>query len=314
MAKWAIARRTEDLTNTRLDANFGTGSFLRTHVLRPTWHFVVPEDLTWIMALTAPRVHRLMAGHNKTIALTDLTLERAAEVILAALPDGKALTRAQLAEHLQAAGIEASGTTLAHIVINCELLALICSGPLVGKQHTYVRVPESVSTAPILTTEEALARLAVTYVRGHGPSQPADLSWWSSLNLTQSRLAFDLAGLDKRTIDGEDYWCSEFDTSSEPLPRAALMPPFDESISYVRKPIENGRFPDSRPDLARGGGLLFIDGLIGGTWGRRAKARTVELSVTVDGKLPRDLMNAIESEAERYAVFIGLELDLRVNA
>ncbi|MGZ5413991.1 MAG: DNA glycosylase AlkZ-like family protein, partial [Aeromicrobium sp.] len=27
----------------------------------------------------------------------------------------------------------------------------------------------------------AMARLAQTYLRGHGPSRPADLSWWSRL-------------------------------------------------------------------------------------------------------------------------------------
>ena len=34
---------------------------LRTHVLRPTWHFALPEDIRWMLRLTAPKLRRIMA-------------------------------------------------------------------------------------------------------------------------------------------------------------------------------------------------------------------------------------------------------------
>ena len=313
MAKWAIARRSSGLSNAMLDDAFNEGRSLRTHILRPTWHFVPPRDLTWIMAITAPRVRRLMARQNKTIDLGEVELDKAADVIVAALAGDKALTRAQLAHHVAEAGINAGGTRLAHLVINCELQALICNGPLAGKQHTYVLVPESVTTPTALSADEAMARLARTYVRGHGPSQPADLSWWSSLTLTQSRRAFELAGLKPLIIGGEHYWTDPSTVSASPIPLAALMPPFDECISYVRKPIDDRRFPQIYPDLARGGGLLFVDGLISGTWSRKVKVRSVGVDVRVHGALPRRLSKAIEAEAERFAAFLGGELDLKIG-
>lgn len=312
MAKWAIARRSTGLTNVMLDEAFSDGLFLRTHILRPTWHFVLPEDLRWVMAVTAPRVHRLMATHNKTIDLGESELDKSADVIVAALDGGKALTRSQLAEHLAAAGINASGTRLAHLLIHSQLEALICNGPLAGRQHTYVLVPHSVTAAPSLAPDEALERLARTYVRGHGPSQPADLSWWSSLTLTQSRHAFELAAFEPRTLDGQEFWCDDSPPGEPSVPPAALMPPFDECISYVGKPIDLDRFPDKLPDLARGGGLLFVNGLIGGSWSRKLTSKCVEVSVQVRGNLPRDLAKAIESEADRYAIFLDTELDLRI--
>lgn len=312
MAKWAIARRSTGLTNAMLDAAFNDGRFLRTHILRPTWHFVLPQDLRWIMTLTGPRVHRLLAGHNKTIDLGDGELHKAADVIVAALADDRALTRAELAAHLADAGIDAKGTRLAHLVIHCELQLLICNGPLAGKQHTYVLMPEAVSAANYLTEDDALARLAQTYVRGHGPSRPADLSWWSSLTLTQSRRAFELAGLGPRIIDGQEFWSDLPAAPESPIPRAALIPAFDESISYVRKPIDFGRYPAELPDLARGGGLLFVNGLIGGTWSRKLTSKCVEVAVQVQGPLPRVLARAIESEAGRYARFLDTELELRI--
>jgi len=244
MAKWAIARRCAGVTDAMIGEAFDDGRFLRTHILRPTWHFVLPEDLGWMMAVTAPRVNRLMAG----------------------------------------------------------------------KQHTYVLAPEGVTEAAAMSEDEALARLARTYVRGHGPSQPADLSWWSSLTLTQSRRAFELAGFGKRVIDGQVLWYDELAAEESPLPRAALLSPFDECISYVAKPVDTSRFPGKFPDLARGGGLLLIDGLIGGTWARKVKPKCVEVDVQVHGPLPRAVSTAIESEAARYAAFIESEMVLNITS
>ena len=312
MAKWAIARRSTGLTDHMLDEALNDGAFLRTHILRPTWHFVLPQDLGWIMALTGPRVLRLMAGHNRTIKLSEDELHKAADVIVAALAPGKALTRAELAWHLAEAGINASGTRLAHLVIHSELQLLICNGPLAGKQHTYVLAPATVTTVNCPAGDEALARLAKTYVRGHGPSRPVDLSWWSSLTLTQSRRAFELAGLQSRRIGTQEFWCDLSTVAEAPIPLAALMPAFDESISYVRKPIDLDRFPAKPPDLARGGGLLFVNGLIGGSWKRKLGSKRVEISVRVHGPLPRALTEAVEFDAARYAAFLDTELDLRI--
>src|SRR5262245_14982327 len=56
-AKWAIGLRLTDATEKLVDKAFNDGAILRTHLMRPTWHFVAPEDIRWLLALTAPRVH-----------------------------------------------------------------------------------------------------------------------------------------------------------------------------------------------------------------------------------------------------------------
>src|SRR5437879_46030 len=55
-AKWALGLRLPGLTDAALDQAFADGAILRTHVLRPTWHFVSPADIRWLLALTGPRV------------------------------------------------------------------------------------------------------------------------------------------------------------------------------------------------------------------------------------------------------------------
>lgn len=310
MATWAIGRRVDGLTVQDIEADFAAGRILRTHIMRPTWHFVLPEDLGWIMRLTAHRVHRLMTTFNKTIDLAQAEMDTAAGIIVEELGSGQPQTRAQLAERLAQSGIEAQGPRLAHLFINAELERLICNGPMIGKQHSYVLAPAAVRDAPILTEDESLARLARTYVRGHGPSQPADLAWWSSLTLTQCRRAIDLAGLRPISVGGEDFWTDDTTLEVEP-PVAALISPFDESVSYVRKPFDPIRFPGINPDLARGGGLLFTAGTICGTFSRRIKARSVGIDVTAFGRLTKAEHAAIEADSARLGGFLGLEPELR---
>src|ERR1700752_5408246 len=56
-AKWALALRMRQATEASLEEAFNNGEIVRTHVMRPTWHFVAPEDIRWLLQLTAPRVN-----------------------------------------------------------------------------------------------------------------------------------------------------------------------------------------------------------------------------------------------------------------
>src|SRR3982751_4487075 len=56
-AKWAIIQRTVGLSEAAIESEISSARIIRTHVLRPTWHFVAAEDLRWMLELTAPRVH-----------------------------------------------------------------------------------------------------------------------------------------------------------------------------------------------------------------------------------------------------------------
>jgi hypothetical protein len=53
-AAWAVASRTQNPDQAELAALLDDGTVLRTHVLRPTWHFVRAEDAGWLLDLTGP--------------------------------------------------------------------------------------------------------------------------------------------------------------------------------------------------------------------------------------------------------------------
>src|SRR6478736_6555079 len=55
-AKWALAQRMREATDASIERELSAGHILRTHVLRPTWNFVAPADIRWMLALTGPRV------------------------------------------------------------------------------------------------------------------------------------------------------------------------------------------------------------------------------------------------------------------
>jgi hypothetical protein len=49
VAKWSLAQRARGVTDSLVDRAFADGTILRTHVLRPTWHFVLPADVRWLL-------------------------------------------------------------------------------------------------------------------------------------------------------------------------------------------------------------------------------------------------------------------------
>ena len=125
-ACWGLGLRMHDGTvEAAIERAFAAGRILRTHVMRPTWHFVVPADIRWLLELTAHRVHKVMAPYNRHLGLDGATLTRATGVIERALGDGRHLTRAELGDALQRAGLVMDSMRLAHTAMHAELEGVI---------------------------------------------------------------------------------------------------------------------------------------------------------------------------------------------
>src|SRR3954454_8747882 len=107
-AKWALGLRTEGVNDSDIDQAFAEGRILRTHVMRPTWHFVTPEDIRWLLELTAPRVRTAAASWYRQLELDDALFKRSHAALIDALQGGKQLTRAELVTALQLPGIDST--------------------------------------------------------------------------------------------------------------------------------------------------------------------------------------------------------------
>ena len=186
-AKWAIGQRTRGATDAAFDEAFAQGRILRTHIMRPTWHFVMPADIRWMLALTAPRVNAVMAYYYRQMEVDETLIARAKPVFERALRGGKQLTRAELGTALEKAGIHATGVRLGFIIGRAELDAVVCSGALRGKQHTWALLEERVPPAKRLDRDEAMRELTRRFFTSHGPAQLIDFVWWSGLTMADAK-------------------------------------------------------------------------------------------------------------------------------
>ena len=309
MGLWAVARRTDGLTKAELDDAFARGDFLRTHVLRPTWHFIDPSDLHWMMQVTAPRIRQLMSSSNNAIGLTAEKLDRSAEVIVSALADGPR-TRAELGVALAESGVDPAGQ-LTHMAMHAEIELLVVNGPMRGKQHTYVLLDSVVAGAPPHPRDELLALIARRYARGHGPIRDKDLAWWTSLTLTDSRRAIELGELRPTKIDGETYWSHDELLDTPPAP-ALLLSNFDEYISYARDADDYRRFDGTVDEMMRSTGLLAVDGQLAGMWTRTIKSQTVAITVQCSPRVTPTIRRALEAEAVSFGHFLQRDPELEI--
>jgi hypothetical protein len=314
-AKWGVAQRGRKITDRAIDAAFDSGRILRTHLMRPTWHFVSPDDIRWMQSLTAPRVHtangsmyRMLGLDAKTLAASRRTLERA-------LRKQEALTRPELQTKLRRAGITSDGHRLAYIVMNAELEQLICSGPRRGKQFTYALLDRRAPHAKRLSRDEALFELTRRYFTSHGPATVRDFSWWSGLTMKESRAGIEAMkpSIVSETVMDRVYWFVPPRARRAARPSAAyLLPNYDEAlIAYKDRGsvVEHARTPPVTSVFAHH--VLAGDRVVG-SW-RRGSTTTHAIDVHVHGPLTTAESHAIAAAARAYGTFVERPVVLNVR-
>lgn len=312
-AKWALAQRTTGRTDAEIERELDSGQILRTHVLRPTWHFIVPSDIRWMLALTGPRVSAAMAPANRRLELDSDVYRRAYAVLTKALAGGESLTRGELASELTRAGISgATGQRLGHLMMQAELDGIICSGPRQGKQFTYALLDARAPATPPLPRDEALAELTRRYFTRRGPATPRDFAWWSGLTVADARRGIALldSELERLTIGDTEYWIAA-DAPTPPARRslwAHLLPNYDEYfIGFRDRSAIGHRVPDT--STVTGGNALIphvmiVNGELVGIWRRTFEKERVVMSLEPHAPLTRRELELVTAEARRFGKFL----------
>ena len=317
-AKWALGMRTRGVTDADVERAFAEGAILRTHVMRPTWHFVTPPDIRWMLALTAPRVKATMAYYDRKLELDDAVFRRSNAAIERALRDAKQLTRQELAKALRDARVDVTGgQRLGHLMLRAELDALICSGARRGKQFTYALLEERVPPAPSLQRDEALLELTRRYFTARAPATANDFAWWSGLTVGDAKRGIEIASdaLQRELIEERVYWSAAGGalppTTRSPV--AHLLPNYDEYFIGFKDRSAIGQRLDSS-QLVTGGDALtahvvVVDGQLVGGWRRFANnPAVVELKLIT--RLTSAETRAITTAANVYGSFLGMRLNL----
>lgn len=306
MAKWAIGLRLPHVSEADIEEAFNAGKILRTHVLRPTWHFVSPENIRWMLELTAPHVQKLNKYTYNKFSLGAPLLKRSADIICRSLEDNNFLTRENLQEILKQKKIRSEGIPLSGIVMHAELEGLICSGPRKKKQITYALMSERVKAVKSISREEALAKMAELFFGTRGPATVQDMSYWSGLTIANCTTG--AATLDKSfehvRLDGQMFYFREGMVKSL-TPACFLMPDYDEyGMSYKNKHALLGRL-EKLPVLAGPmiSHMLVIDGKFGGFWTRAVKGNKPIIETKFLEKLSSAAEERVKKAVDKYLKF-----------
>jgi hypothetical protein len=315
-AKWALAQRLKAATtNAAIDSDFNEGKILRTHLMRPTWHFVTPADIRWLLKLTAPRVHAVNAFMYRSQGLDRATLKSGNAMLEKALQDGKQLTRSELASEFQKAGRigDGNGVRMGYFLMYAELEGLICSGARSGKQFTYALLEERVPPVKALTPDEALAELTRRYFATRGPATLQDFTWWSGLTMADAKKGMEMVKSDfvNEVWQDQSYW---FASSVSPVkmksPSAHLLPNYDEYFigfkdrSAIAEIAEKVGIKSNDPSLIAH--IVIIDGQVVGGWRRTLKKDAILIELKLFAKLTKAENQAVSEAIEQYGEFLGL--------
>ena len=317
-AAWAVASRTAHADPADLEALLDAGEVVRTHVLRPTWHFVPAADIAWLLELTAPRVRPVVARQLTEVhGWTPETIDRVTTAVVELLGEEPDRTRDEVARGLSDRGFEITGQPLMLLLAQTELDRLVCSGRPRSGTHTYALFADRVREPARLDREGALGELALRYFTGHGPATVRDLSYWATLTVTDVRRGLTQVEdrLESFEHDGLTFWHAPGEA-----PRSPQDPPGTCSRSSTRPTAairRAGWSSTSRVCVPTGRetaiGMALVDAQLVARMKRTVGKRVVfELSPYRAALRPGEL-DALEEAAARYGAFLGLEHELVIS-
>jgi hypothetical protein len=315
-AKWAIAQRTKNVvTDVDISLLFNKGKILRTHTLRPTWHFLMPKDIRWILKLTGPRVNVANAYYYRKFKLDEAIFAKCNIALINAMHGGVQLTRAEISQVYKNVGINASGLRLAYLIMRAELDAVICSGAMRGKQSTYALLEERVSKTKMPDHDAALAELTKRYFTSHGPAQIKDFTWWSGLTATEAKVGIEINSLEHETIDGKTYWYPPGQPTRKKLkaPLVHLLPNYDEYLiaykdhSHIFDAILLRENPITDTLMAH---IIILNGQVIGGWRRTVQKNEIIIKTNLLVRLDNTEQSALKLAAEHYSQFMGMPVAL----
>lgn len=320
-AKWALGLRLQGVDDQEVERGFNAGEILRTHLLRPTWHFVSPADIQWLLMLTGPRVQARNAPMCRKLGLDARTLSRSLAAITRALERHRHLTRAALREVLKRAGIKTEGPQrMTYMMMHAELEGAICSGPRDGKQFTYALLDQRAAPTGPITRDQALARLSERYFATRAPATVHDFAKWSGLSVSDARRGLEATQPDlvEDVLNGKSYW-TPLVAPAQPAsgPRAYLLSVYDEYISSYRDHSAIVGPEHGRRLVAQGNALAWVivlDGRIVGTWRRVLRRDGVRVDATPFVPLSSRDRKALDAAVERYGRHLGLEASLWIES
>ncbi len=312
--KWGLGLRLKNLSDHDIEQDFTEGKILRTHLLRPTWHFVSAEDIRWLLMLTAPRVHAINAYMYRQLELDNDIFKRCHKILEKTLQDGKQLTRETLNENFKRKKIEAKGHRLSYIMMHAELAGLICSGARQGNQFSYALLDERVPASKAKSYDEALAELTKRYFTSRGPATIKDFSTWSGLSLAECKRGIEITktSFEKELIEHCEYYFTKTPlVVKKQIQDIHLLPIYDEFIMGYKDRSALLVFKNMLKSVSKFhyNCMVIYDGQIIGTWRRLIAANSIEVEFEFFNRLDKRQGKALINAIHRLEDFINMKVN-----
>ncbi len=277
MAKWGVGLRLPGATIRSIDEAIDSGKIIRTHILRPTWHFVSAADIHWMLDLSIPRIKPIFESYCRMINVDEALIIRGLQVVERVLEGHNYLTRQEIADHIKAEGMTVDNHIVNQIMSRAEIERIVCNGRQQGGKQTYALLDEWVPRQDAPDREASLERLARAFFTSHAPATLQDFVWWSGMLTSDARKAIDAISSDfvSETVNGRTFYFhkdTQMPTGTESS--ALLLPAFDEFVVSYKDREEILEKEHHRKIITRTGifsPTIMYDGRVIGSWKKAKK-------------------------------------------
>lgn len=313
MAKWAIGARLKGSKVSTIEDALNTGKIIRTHILRPTWHFVASEDIHWMFELSNPRVKPMYISYCKMRGVDESFIYKTIPILEKALAGNKHLTKEEISGIFDKKNIEKDYGIINMILGRAEMEGIICNGKIINNKQTYTLLEEWVPKKNSITKEEALERLARKFFSSHSPATLQDFAWWSGLTVGESKQALEFIKNDfiSEEINGRIFWIkNDFIISKDNNTSALLLPPFDEFVvSYKDRSeiIEDHHYSKVMTKNGLFSPTIMLNGKIVGSWKKIKKNNKIQIELSFFEKTSQKTKSLFKKEIKRVETFYNKE-------
>ncbi|CAN7420869.1 winged helix DNA-binding domain-containing protein [Terrabacter sp. LjRoot27] len=311
---WSLGVRS-GLTLEQVERAVVDREVVRTWPMRGTIHWVPAEDARWMCELLAAPRSTTLATRFAQLGLTEADVELSGRLFEEHLREP--MSRPDVAALLVAHGIDPTDQRNYHLIGHHCMSGLICQGPVIGRQPSFVLIDSWVPHSRKPSREEGLATVAERYVRSHGPVTEKDLAGWllKPLGLTREALALVGDRIVRAELDGQT-WLTHVD--ARPVPDGPggvhLLPQWDEFLlGYKSREVTLP--PEHFVKVVPGRNMVFkptlvVDGEVAGTWRRVQKREHVVVEVSPFVDLSARRWREVETAAAAYGTFLDTEAEV----
>jgi len=299
----SVRSRTSGLRAAELEAALGDRSLVVSWLNRGTLHLVTAQDYWWLHPLTTPQLATGSARRLAQEGVSPRQAEQGIEVVAAAVAQDGPLTRAELRERLDAAGVPTARQALVHVLMAATLRGHVVRGPVHGREQAFAAVADWLGEPPSpLDPDDALARLARRYLEGHGPADGHDLARWAGITLGAARRG--LAAIGDETVDRPDGLVDLADRDAEDgVPPPRLLGPYDPLLLGW---VSRAAWVGEHEGIVTTNGLFRPFALVGGRAAATWALSDGTLTLQPLERIRRDDLTALRADATDVLRYLGL--------